>query len=131
MPASAGEDPDQLAKAYEQRTTQVHEARGALADAVSALRLELEQQREQAAKLHDENAALREDNHALREDTHNVHQHAERLTSELHQQRERAEGLEAELSSTRKLLDDLRGMKVVRWTAGPRRLVYRLRRHRR
>lgn len=117
-PSNALETSDEsLGAAYEQRTIQLHEARSALADAVAAIRLELDDRRNESAGLREDNRSLREDNRLLRQD-------AEAL-------RERAIGLEAELQATDELLATVRNMKVVRWTAWPRQIVYRLRdRHR-
>jgi predicted nuclease with TOPRIM domain len=117
MENTEGEELEPLAVAYEQRTKEVHEARGALGEAVWALRLELGQRREEAT--------------ALRRDNSELHQYAGNLTTEIDRLRERVGVLEGELRSAHDLIDVLRNMKVVRWTAWPRRIVYRLRdRHR-
>jgi hypothetical protein len=108
---------DSLAAAYEERTIQLHEARGALADAVASIRLELDERRDESGGLREDNRLLREDNGLLREDNRALREHAARL--------------EVELAETDELLATVRSMKVVRWTAWPRRVVYRLRgRHR-
>lgn len=117
MENTEGEELEPLAAAHEQRTKEVYEARGALAEAVSALRLELEQRR-------DETTALRRDNSELRP-------YAANLTNEIDRLREHVGVLEGELRSAHDLIHVLRNMKVVRWTVWPRRIVYRLRdRHR-
>jgi chromosome segregation ATPase len=123
MPASAGKEPDPLAAAYEQRTMQLHEARGALAEAVSALRVELEQLREQSAELRMENAALRVETASLGDDNRALRDDNEKL-------REQADTLEAELRSADGIIGQLQNMKVVRWTAWARRIVYRRRKQR-
>jgi hypothetical protein len=93
----AGEDT--LTKAYERRTMQLNDARIALAGAVSALTAEL------TARNHERDHALQE-NRALRN---------------------RVEVLEGELRAARGDIAALQGMKVVRWTARPRRLVHQIR----
>lgn len=127
MENSQREQVQPLAAAYEERTKQLHEARGALAEAVSTLRLELEQRREEAIALTRENGELRKlavDHHRLAVDHHKLHEHAQALSKEV-------ERLEAELISAQHLIEVLRNMKVVRWTVRPRRLLYRMReRHR-
>jgi chromosome segregation ATPase len=94
-----GSDGEALANAYEQRTAQVHEARGALAQAVSALTAEL----------------------SRRNDEH------DRAVAELGALRERIEQVERELRAAQADVAALQSMKVVRWTAVPRRIVYRMR----
>lgn len=95
----AGSDSDAVAKAYEQRTAQVHEARGALAQAVSALTAEL----------------------SRRNDEH------DRAVAESRVLHERVAHLEGELRAAQADVAALQSMKVVRWTALPRRIVYRMR----
>jgi chromosome segregation ATPase len=90
---------DALPQAYEQRTAQLYEARTALAEAVSTLRTELWRRNEECDHAIAENRALRE----------------------------RIDLLESELRNARADITALRGMKVVRWTAWPRLIVYRIR----
>lgn len=90
---------DDQARAYAERTRQLHDARGALAEATSTLRAELTARREEAA--------------------------AQRQA--LAEAQARCRVLEAELDRLEKLVWSLRNLKVVRWTAGPRGAVYRLR----
>jgi chromosome segregation ATPase len=131
MENTEGEELEPLAAAYEQRTKEVHEARGALGEAVWALRLELEQRREEATALRRDNSELRQYAESLTTDHRKLHEHAQNLTNEIDRLRERVGVLEGELRSAHDLIDVLRNMKVVRWTAWPRRIVYRLRdRHR-
>lgn len=92
QPVKADDGSAALRRAYDERTVQLHEARGALAEAVAAL--------------------LDERNHAVRENR---------------ALRERAGELEAALEVARTHATVLAEMKVVRYTAWPRRLVYRLR----
>ena len=92
-----------LDAAYEERTKQLHEARGALAEAVAALTVELGQRRAEAAALHEDNEALR---------------------NEVEARGERMAALEQVVASFQK-------MKVVRWSAPVRGIVYRLRARRR
>ncbi len=88
-----------MAMAYEERTKQLYDARAALSGAVSALTAELVD----ARRILD---GLREQERLLRE-------HIEMLV-------QRIGTLEGELAV-------MRNMKVVRWTARPRKIVYRLR----
>jgi hypothetical protein len=101
---------DLLARAYRQRTKQLHETRSALAEAVSALAEEREARRDEAGALRAENQALCDQIGALAADSRQL--------------RESTTALEDDVRSVRDL-------KVVRWTAWPRRLVYRLRARRR
>ncbi len=145
MKNTEGEELETLAAAYEERTKEVHETRGALGQAVWALRLELEQRREEATALRQDNGELRQygeslidDNRKLHEhaqnltnDNRTLHEHAQNLTNEIDRLSERVGMLEGELRSANDLIHVLRNMKVVRWSAWPRRIVYRLRdRHR-
>jgi predicted RNase H-like nuclease (RuvC/YqgF family) len=120
MPTTAGEQEDPLTAAYEQRTTQLHEARGALAEAVSVLKVELDQRRE-------ESKGLREHADNLAAEADKQRHYAESFTAEIQQLRKDVARLEAELQATRELLASVRNMRVVRWTVWPRRIVYRLR----
>ena len=97
--------------AYEQRTKQLHDARGALD--VAALTVELDQRREETARLRNECEHVRVENQAL-------HASTKALTEALEQARERGAASEARASA-------LQNMKVVRWTAPIRRTVHRLR----
>jgi len=127
MPGNESEDPDDqraLFAAYEERTKQLYDARGAIAEAVAALTAELEQRRREAVTLREEARALRDeldsavtDNRALRE--------------EVEAQRLRMAALEEALAKTRRDVEAFRNMKVVRWSAPARRIVYRLRARRR
>jgi len=92
-----------LTTAYEERTRQLYDARGALSEAVSALTLELSRLREQHDEAQAQIQALREQEEASRQ---------------------RTAALEAELAV-------MRNMKVVRWTKMPRAIVYRWRARRR
>jgi hypothetical protein len=88
-----------LSAAYEERTRQLYDARGALSEAASALTLELSRLREEHDEARAEVQTLREQHEA---------------------QRQRTAALEAELAV-------MRNMKVVRWTKLPRTIVYRWR----
>jgi Glycosyl transferase family 2 len=107
---------DLLPGAYEQRTKQLHNARAALAEAVSTLRTELGQRREEVAALRDERDRALLDNRAVREQSAALAREAQEL-------RPRVETLEGELRDARELAAAMRNMKVVRWTAWPRRIV--------
>jgi hypothetical protein len=95
-----------LASAYEQRTNQLHEARGALAEAVSVLTADLNQRRHELDRALRENRDLRERAEALDTEVQSLRQH---------------------LVAAREQTAAVRNMKVVRWTVWPRRLVYRVR----
>jgi hypothetical protein len=98
--------PDAVGAAYEERTKQLHEARGALAEAVSSLTGELNHARSERDQAAEEIRGLRE--------------HVGALDAEIVKQRQALEVLHEQLAV-------IRNMKVVRWTAWPRRLVYHLR----
>jgi uncharacterized coiled-coil DUF342 family protein len=113
-----------LSAAYAERTKQLHDARGAIAEAVSTLRAELGHRREELAAVRQEAATLRDerdravtDNRALRQ--------------EVEAQRRRIAELEEGLEQTTELVAVLQNMKVVRWSGPLRRFVYRLRARRR
>ncbi len=136
---AAPEDP--AAAAYLNRTSQLHEARAALGEAVHAMRLELVARREETDALRVDNESLRAENESLREryvalDKEWKELGAEvkwqrderaRLIAESEQLREHVERLEHQLAEARELSMTYRNMKVVRWTAWPRRAVHRLR----
>jgi chromosome segregation ATPase len=95
--------------AYEERTRQLHDARGALAEAVAALTVELGHRREEAAELREQRDLALRDNDALRRE---VEARGERMVE------------------LEEVIRTLRNMKVVRWSASLRGIVYRLRRWR-
>lgn len=111
--APSSSEGDLLARAYAERTKQLHDARGALAEAVSALSAELAQHREEAT--------------ALREERHRSVGETQALRQEVQAQRERIDALEEALRNSRQLIAVLQNMKVMRWSAPLRRIVYRLR----
>jgi predicted RNase H-like nuclease (RuvC/YqgF family) len=111
---------DLAAGAYEQRTKQLYDARTALAEAVSALRTELAQRCEEVAALGAERDQARLDHRA-------ECQRSAALDLEAQALRTRVAALEAELLDARELVAAVRNLKVVRWTAWPRRWVYRWR----
>ncbi|MGZ4261515.1 MAG: hypothetical protein ACXVH3_01295 [Solirubrobacteraceae bacterium] len=90
---------DALPRAYEERTAQLHDARTALAEAVSMLRAELVRRTQERDEATAENQALRE----------------------------QLGRLEAALAAAQLDIRTLQQMKVVRWTAWPRRIRYGLR----
>lgn len=110
QPVKPNDGSTALRRAYDERTVQLHDARGALAEAVAALTVELARRREESASLLDERDRAVRENRALRE---------------------RAGELEAALKAAQTRATVLAEMKVVRYTAWPRRLVYRLRARRR
>ena len=110
MPSNEDEELVPLAEAYERRTTELYEARGALAEAVATLRTELKRRHEEA--------------HALRTELAGLH---ERAHTEINQLRGEMARREEELRRAQEAIRALQRMKVVRWTAWPRSLVYRLR----
>jgi chromosome segregation ATPase len=102
-----------LAKAYEERTSQLHDARAALAEAVSTLRRELEQRRMEVDALRAEIAALRDErDRAVRDNG--------ALRREVEVQRDA-------LEETSRLLSEFQSMKVVRWSKPLRGLAYLIR----
>lgn len=115
-----GQRNDWLAIAYEHRTKQLREARGALAELVSSLMDELAHQREESSELrHQRDRAMHE--------TEAERERAEARAAEIHDLRRHMSALTAELEATRASAAALRSMKVVRWTAWARRIVYHLR----
>jgi chromosome segregation ATPase len=120
MAASTGEERDPLEIAYAERSAQLYETRVALADAVQTLTDELQARRAEAAAFRAETAAIRDDQRALHEQSAGYAALIENL-------RERNAELEAELAALRAQLESLQEMRVVRWTAVPRRVLRRLR----
>lgn len=102
-----------MSQAYSERTGQLYEARGALAEAVATLRAELSQRHEEAAAHRAEALALRQalDAAELRNQTLDTDNRA----------------LYAEIDRLNEAVSDLQNTKVMRWSAGARRIVYRLR----
>lgn len=96
MPDTPGERSDELSEAYEQRTKQLHEARGALAEAVATLTAELRVRRE-------ESEAIRTDNRAL-------HEQAEMHIGVIHDLQQRVGQLEADLHRARQRLPRVRAL---------------------
>ena len=110
----AAKDPaEQLRLAHHRQTQQLYEARGALAEAVAALTVELEQRRDEIATTAAERDRVLLENEALKADSQRIRDHTIALQREV------------ELSHAR--IAAMQNMKVMRWTAGVRRLVYRLR----
>jgi regulator of replication initiation timing len=103
-PSDAQRDP--LSAAYEQRTKDLYDARGALAEAVSTLTGELTHCREERERLLEENRGLRE--------------HAEALQAEIGK-------LEDGLAVANQRTAAVQNLKVVRWSAWPRAVLYRIR----
>ena len=116
-PDTEGADSAGVRRAYDERTIQLHEARGALGEAVAALTAELASRREESGSLSSER------DRAVRE--------AGALRSEVVTLQSRVAELEAALALERRKVTELQGMKVVRYTKVPRRLVYRWRAKRR
>jgi septal ring factor EnvC (AmiA/AmiB activator) len=104
-PEGAPEPADRwtLAAAYDEQGKLLYEARSGLAEAVRALTEELNEQRQETSRLRDQVARLQADNRAL----------------------------DGELRHTHALIEELRNSKLMRWTALPRRAVYRARSSRR
>lgn len=111
---------DLLSEAYEQRTKHLRDARTALAEAVSALRAELGHRRQEVAALGADRDQARRDHRAERERSQALDREAQEL-------RTRIAALEAELRDARERVTAVRNLKVVRWTAWPRRSLYRWR----
>jgi predicted RNase H-like nuclease (RuvC/YqgF family) len=112
------------ASAYAERTRQLYDARGALAEAVATLKLELERRREETTSL---NAALS----ATRDERDRAVTDNSALRREVEAQRRRIEELEQGLGETARRIEVLQSMKVIRWTGPMRRAVYRWRARRR
>ncbi len=106
---------DALELAYARRTQQLHEARGALAEIVSTLRVDLLQQRQTSDLVAADNLTLRE--------------HAAALTVEVQRLTEQVVELDAELRRAREQIARFRNMKIVRWSEWPRSVVFRFRAH--
>jgi len=113
-----------LAMADAERTKQLHEARGALAEAVTTLsvelserRTELDVRRREVEALRTERDAAVSDNRALRE--------------EVEKERVRIRNLEGALTEARELVITIQSTKVMRWSAPARRLVYAVRQRQR
>lgn len=104
MPAAADDSENPLTAAYEQRTQQVYEARGALAEAVSALTSELAQRRRELESLRDEQRARDEYVQSLQEEASKQRERAVVLEAELKGMHERG----ARLSRGLKSVDSLR-----------------------
>jgi uncharacterized coiled-coil DUF342 family protein len=127
MPGNESEDPDEqraLSAAYEERTRQLHDARGAVAEAVAALTVELDQRRRDAVTRLEEARALRDERDSAVADNH-------ALRAEVEAQRLRIVALEEALAETRQVVAAFQHLKVVRWSAPARRIAYRLRARRR
>jgi hypothetical protein len=97
----------------EERTRQLHETRGALAEAVSTLTAELTLRQAELTLRQAELTQRQEENYGLRE-------HIAALEAEVRKQQQHAEMVQSQLIA-------LKNTKAVRWSAGPRRLVYLLR----
>jgi predicted nuclease with TOPRIM domain len=132
------EDPaaseDAVDTAYLNRTSQLHEARAALGEAVHAMRLELLARREEAEALGKDNESLRARYEALDKEWKELGAEVEwqreeraRLITETEQLREQVDRLQHELDAAGELNRTYRNMRAVRWTAWPRRIAYRLR----
>jgi predicted RNase H-like nuclease (RuvC/YqgF family) len=100
------ESANELAAAFAQRTKQLYEARGVLGDALAALTEQLNEQRRETVMLREQVAALRDSLERAQLDNRK---------------------LEAELRDVLDLVNTMRNMKLMRWTARPRRLFYRAR----
>jgi DNA repair exonuclease SbcCD ATPase subunit len=79
---------DALARAHQQREEQVHEARGALAEAVAALNVELGDRRREATALREKNAALLAERDRAVGDNRALRDYVVRLEAELRHARE-------------------------------------------
>jgi chromosome segregation ATPase len=125
------EDPeapeDAANAAYLNRTSQLHEARAALGEAVHAMRLELDARREENESLHARYSALEKEWKELGAEVKWQREERARLIAETEECREQLERLQQELSAAQELNATYRNMKVFRWTAWPRRIAHRLR----
>jgi predicted nucleic acid-binding Zn-ribbon protein len=110
VPSGAHDPEDPLKAAHAQRTRQVYEARGALAEAVSTLTSELVQRRHEVASLRDEQRAGREYAQSLQEEASKQSEHAAVLEAELKRMHEEAVRLTAQLRAANERL----GAKLIR-----------------
>jgi chromosome segregation ATPase len=116
MAAERADDP--TAAAYEERTLQLHEARAALGEAVHTLRLELAQARQ-------ENVALRQQLEDLQQRHTALHDEWKALGAEVEWLRKQRTSLMAETARLEQEVHALKNMRVVRWSAWPRRILHR------
>ncbi len=103
------QDPDPLRVAYEQRTAELHEARGGLAEAVFTLERELEQRDRELARRGEEASGMLA--------------HIASLTTEIEKHHRQAEWLYSEVS---RLSAELRRPWPIRWAEIARRRWRRL-----
>jgi chromosome segregation ATPase len=116
-----------LVRAYEERGVQLHDARGALAEAVAALTVDLDHLRNESATLLDERDRAVVENRALRERAERADAGVAALGVQIEALAAQVRELEAALGIARSRAFVLEEMKVVRYTAWPRRLILRLR----
>jgi predicted RNase H-like nuclease (RuvC/YqgF family) len=109
----AARERDALSEAYEERTSQLHDARAALAEAVSTLRRELEQRRAEVEALRAQVAELRDER--------------DRAVTDNRALRHEVEVQRGALEETARLLSEFQHMKAVRWSKPLRGLAYRIR----
>jgi tRNA (mo5U34)-methyltransferase len=124
-------DRDLAATAAARRTAEIHEARGALAEAVSLLSAELDHHRQEQRQERAQTAKERAQ--TAKERAQTAKERAQ-TAEEILGLRDHTAALNHEIDKLRQAYHvaleqnaELRNMKVVRWTARPRRLVYRLR----
>jgi chromosome segregation ATPase len=118
---------DELFSAYEQRTKQLYDTRGALAEAVASLTAEVRDLRGDLERVRADNQRVRADNQRVRADNQALRENAHGLTDSLQHSHEHAAQLQAELNASEAAAAALANLKIVRWTAPVRRAVYRLR----
>jgi chromosome segregation ATPase len=113
-------EPVRLSEAYERRSEQLYEARGALAEAVSAVCVELERARREREQSLAETSALRAQIVAFENEIEKLRRYVEQVENEARHAHAAAARLDEQLAS-------VRGMKVVRWTTWLRAAVAWLR----
>ncbi len=109
-----------LSEAYTERTRQLYEARGALAEAVATLRAELNQRNEETTAHRAEAVALRKTLDAAELRSQTLDNERQALDTD-------NRGLYAEIERLNQVVSDLQNTKVMRCTAGARRAVHRVR----
>lgn len=117
-PQEPGEDP--LTTAYAQQTLQLREARSALGEAVHTLRLELDSARHENGALQNKHSALQNKHSAL-------HDEWKALGAEVEWLREQRTSLMDETARLERELRAIQSRRIVRWSAGARRIFRRSR----
>jgi uncharacterized coiled-coil DUF342 family protein len=113
-------DAADLTRAYEQRSEQLYEARGALAEAVATVTTELNHCRSERDRAQVDADGLRAHADALQREIAKLRRYSEQLERE-------ARDAHAAFAALQAKLVVVENMKVIRWSTRPRALVRRLR----